>query len=34
VSLATLKRRLARVERRFEAIAERDPVLRDYLARP
>ncbi len=34
VSLATLKRRLARVERRFEAIAERDPVLRDYLVRP
>jgi len=34
VSLATLKRRLARAERRFEAIAERDPVLRDYLVRP
>jgi RNA polymerase sigma-70 factor, ECF subfamily len=33
VSLATLKRRLAKAERRFEAIAERDPVLRDYLAR-
>jgi RNA polymerase sigma-70 factor (ECF subfamily) len=33
VSLATLKRRLARAERRFEAIAERDPVLRDYLVR-
>lgn len=32
-SLATLKRRLARAERRFEAIAERDPVLRDYLVR-
>ncbi len=33
VSLATLKRHLARAERRFEAIAASDPVLRDYLGR-
>jgi RNA polymerase sigma-70 factor (ECF subfamily) len=32
-SLATVKRRLARAEKRFEAIAARDPVLCDYLAR-
>ena len=31
VSLATAKRRLARAERRFEAMAAADPVLRDYL---
>jgi RNA polymerase sigma-70 factor (ECF subfamily) len=32
-SLATVKRRLSRAEKRFEAIAARDPVLCDYLAR-
>jgi len=32
-SLATVKRRLARAEKRFEAIAARDPVLCEYLAR-
>jgi RNA polymerase sigma-70 factor (ECF subfamily) len=31
ISLATAKRRLARAERRFEAMAAADPVLRDYL---
>ena len=30
-SLATLKRRLNRAERRFVAISEGDPVLRDFL---
>jgi RNA polymerase sigma-70 factor (ECF subfamily) len=30
-SLATVKRRLARAERQFEALARRDPVLRDLL---
>ncbi len=30
-SLATVKRRLARAETRFEAIAEHDPVLRSHL---
>jgi RNA polymerase sigma-70 factor, ECF subfamily len=32
-SLATVKRRLARAEQRFEAIAEGDPVLRVFLRR-
>jgi RNA polymerase sigma-70 factor (ECF subfamily) len=32
-SLATLKRRLARAERRFEAIAGRDPALSELLRR-
>lgn len=31
VSLATAKRRLARAERRFEAIAGQDPLLRAYI---
>jgi RNA polymerase sigma-70 factor (ECF subfamily) len=31
VSLATVKRRLARAERKFELLAERDPVLREHL---
>ncbi len=31
VSLATAKRRLARAERRLEAMTAADPVLRDYL---
>lgn len=31
VSLATIKRRLARAEQRFVAIAQRDPVLRSWL---
>lgn len=31
VSLATVKRRLARAERRFEAIAGQDPLLRAYI---
>jgi RNA polymerase sigma-70 factor (ECF subfamily) len=31
-SLATVKRRLARAHRRFEAIARRDPVLRSFVA--
>jgi RNA polymerase sigma-70 factor (ECF subfamily) len=31
VSLATVKRKLARAERRFAALAQGDPVLRDYL---
>jgi RNA polymerase sigma-70 factor (ECF subfamily) len=33
VSLATLKRRLARAERRFETLAQGDPLLREYLER-
>ncbi len=33
VSLATIKRRIARAERAFEAVAQADPVLRDYLER-
>lgn len=33
VSLSTIKRRLARAERAFEAMAQADPVLRDYLER-
>lgn len=33
VSLATIKRRIARAERAFEAMAQADPVLRDYLER-
>jgi RNA polymerase sigma-70 factor, ECF subfamily len=32
-SLATVKRRLARAEQRFEAIATRDPVLQTFLRR-
>ena len=32
-SLATVKRKLARAERRFAALAQGDPVLRDYLRR-
>jgi len=32
VSLATIKRRLARAETRFAAAASRDPVLRSWLA--
>jgi RNA polymerase sigma-70 factor, ECF subfamily len=32
-SLATVKRRLARAEQRFEAIAAGDPVLRSFLRR-
>jgi RNA polymerase sigma-70 factor (ECF subfamily) len=31
VSLSTIKRRLARAEQRFAAIATRDPVLREWL---
>lgn len=31
VSLSTIKRRLARAEKRFAAIATRDPVLREWL---
>jgi RNA polymerase sigma-70 factor (ECF subfamily) len=31
VSLATIKRRLARAERRFRAAAMRDPILREYV---
>ncbi len=31
-SLATVKRRLVRAQRRFEAIARRDPVLRSFVA--
>ncbi len=31
VSLATIKRRIARAEQRFAAIAQRDPVLRPWL---
>lgn len=31
VSLSTIKRRLARAERRFAAIATRDPALREWL---
>jgi RNA polymerase sigma-70 factor (ECF subfamily) len=31
VSLATIKRRLARAEQRFTAIAKRDPVLRGWM---
>jgi len=31
VSLATIKRRIARAEQRFVAIAQRDPVLRPWL---
>ena len=33
VSLSTIKRRLARAERRFAAGASRDPVLREWLER-
>lgn len=33
VSLATIKRRISRAERAFEAVAKADPVLRDYLER-
>jgi RNA polymerase sigma-70 factor (ECF subfamily) len=33
VSLATIKRRIARAERAFEAVAQADPVLRGYLER-
>ena len=32
VSLSTIKRRLARAERRFAAVAARDPVLREWLS--
>jgi RNA polymerase sigma-70 factor, ECF subfamily len=32
-SLATVKRRLARADQRFEAIAAQDPVLRSFLRR-
>jgi RNA polymerase sigma-70 factor (ECF subfamily) len=32
-SLATVKRRLARAEQRFERIASRDPLLRTFLTR-
>ena len=31
VSLATIKRRITRAEQRFQAIAQRDPVLRPWL---
>ena len=31
-SLATVKRRLARAQRRFQVIARRDPVLRAFIA--
>jgi len=31
-SLATVKRRLVRAQRRFEAISRRDPVLRSFVA--
>ena len=31
LSVSTVKRRLAQAERRFEAIARRDPTLRVYL---
>jgi RNA polymerase sigma-70 factor (ECF subfamily) len=30
-SLATIKRRLAKAEKRFEAISRADPVLRTFL---
>lgn len=31
VSLATIKRRLSRARKRFDTLAERDPVLREWL---
>jgi DNA-directed RNA polymerase specialized sigma24 family protein len=33
ISAATAKRRISEADRRFEAMVDRDPVVRDYLRR-